>query len=192
MAEIVFDLNFKFCQKYVPDLKMRAQMEGAGRSGSQNIGEGSKTSGTSKQSELRLVQVARASLEELKLDYEAYLRQRDLKQWSKDDSKSLAVRRLAYQPNKSYKTYLSNMNNDAIAANCLLCVINQACYLLDKQLQSLEKELKQKGDFKNRLKEYKKDLIMGKDDNFDEFLASQGMRRLENGQVVKINEKETI
>lgn len=103
MAQIAYDLNFQFCQKFVPSHKMRDQMEGAGRGGVQNIGEGSRTSGTSKQSELRLINVARASLDELKLDYEAYLRQRGLTQWPKEDGRALAVRKLAYTPNRTIR-----------------------------------------------------------------------------------------
>jgi len=190
MAQIAYDLNFQFCQKYVPDLKQRGQMEGAGRGGTQNIGEGSQTSGTSKQSELRLVDVARSSLEELKLDYEAYLRQRGLRQWHKDDERALAIRKLAYLTNKSYKTYMAYLSTAESAANCILCVIYQANYLLDQQLRALGKEFAEKGDFKDRLKNHKKNLIMGGDDNYDEFLKSHGMRRLENGQVVNIDDKE--
>src|SRR3989344_5309908 len=89
MSEIVFDLTFEFCNRYIRSLKQREQMEGAARGGKQNIAEGSSTSGTSKQSELRLVNVARASLEELKLDYAAFLRQRNLPVWDKNDSRVL-------------------------------------------------------------------------------------------------------
>ena len=141
MAQIAYDLNFQFCEKYVPSHKMRDQMEGAGRGGAQNIGEGSRTSGTSKQSELRLVNVARASLDELKLDYEAFLRQRNLPMWDKNDSRILVIRKLAYEPNRTYKTYMTYMTGPESAANCVLCVINQANYLLDQQLRSLEKDL---------------------------------------------------
>lgn len=169
---------------------MRDQMEGAGRGGTQNIGEGSKTSGTSKQSELRLVQVARASLEELKLDYEAYLRQRNLKFWPKDDPQALAVRKLAYVPNKSYLTYVSYLNNETSAANCILCVINQANYLLDQQLKSLEKELAQNGDFKDRIKQEKIKQMLNPGPPFEEFLKEIGMKMLEDGRVASISEAE--
>ena len=192
MAQIAYDLNFQFCEKYVPSHKMRDQMEGAGRGGAQNIGEGSRTSGTSKQSELRLVNVARASLDELKLDYEAFLRQRNLPMWDKNDSRILVIRKLAYEPNRTYKTYMTYMTGPESAANCVLCVINQANYLLDQQLRSLEKDLMEKGDFRERYKEarneeFKKQWLGSKEDDLD-FLKSQGLRRLENGRVVDIND----
>jgi len=190
MAEIDFDLTMIFCQKYIKSFKLREQIEGAARSGKQNISEGSQTSGTSKQSEIRLIDVARASLEELLKDYEDFLRTNNLPKWLKDDPRVLAIRKLAYEPNKSCKTYMTYMSNPESAANCLITIINQTNYLLDRQLKGLEGELKRKGDFKDRLREHKKDLIMGRDDNYDEFLKLHGMKRLENGQVVDLDEKD--
>ncbi len=188
MSEIIFDLTFEFCNRYIKSLKLREQIEGAARSGKQNISEGSQTSGTSKQSELRLVDVARASLEELKNDYFDFLRSNSLNIWSKDDPRALEVRKLAYEPNRSYKTYMRYITQPEAAANCLICLINQANYLLDQQLRALEKELAQKGDYKDRLKEVRKREIGGLDDNYDDFLKQFGMKRLENGQVVKLDE----
>lgn len=190
MAQIAYDLNFQFCEKFVLSHKMRDQMEGAGRGGTQNIGEGSRTSGTSKQSELRLVNVARASLDELKLDYEAYLRQRNLSIWDKDDPRSIAIRKLAYESNRTYKSYMSYMSNAEIAANCILCVINQANFLLDKQMQVLNKNLVERGDFKDRYKQIRKQQMFDVSDDYDEFLKQFNLKKLENGQVVKINENE--
>jgi restriction system protein len=190
MAQIAYDLNFQFCQKYVPSLKMRDQMEGAGRGGTQNIGEGSQTSGTSKQGELRLVDVARASMEELKLDYKAFLRQRNLAIWDKDDARALAIRKLAYESNKSYKTYLSYFSEAQAAANCVLCVANQAAFLLDRQLLALEKDLREKGDFRERYKQQIKKQIFGSREDDDEFLKECGLRRLHNGRVVELDAPE--
>jgi four helix bundle protein len=73
-AELVFDLTFEFCRRFVKSFKMKEQMEGAARGGKQNISEGSLNSGTSKQTEIRLLNVARGSQEELKNDFEDYLR----------------------------------------------------------------------------------------------------------------------
>jgi restriction system protein len=81
----------------------------AARSGRQNIAEGSQASGTSKKFELKLVGVARASLEELLLDYEDFLRQRGLTLWRKDDSMARSIRQLAYEKNTSYQTYRTNI-----------------------------------------------------------------------------------
>jgi four helix bundle suffix protein len=177
MAQIAYDLNFQFCEAFVTSFKMRDQMEGAGRGGVQNIGEGSRTSGTSKQSEMRLVDVARASLDEMLLDYEAFLRQRGVPIWDKNDERVLEIRKLAYTANRTYKTYMTYLS----AANCILCVINQANYLLDQQLKSLQKDLISKGDFKDRYKEIRKEQILDQGPPFDEFLKEFGMKRLENG-----------
>src|SRR5574341_2469702 len=105
-TEIVYDATVKFCAKFI-DRRSRThdQMVQAARSGKQNIAEGSMASGTSKKTELKLVGVARASLEELLLDYQDFLRQRGLRLWSKDDREAQAVRKLAWQPNRSYTTY---------------------------------------------------------------------------------------
>ncbi len=209
MAEIVFDLTNEFVRLYVDTTyttnksntsyshnRQADQMLQAARSGSRNIGEGSRTSGTSKQSEIRLVNVARASLDELLDDYIAFLRQNKLNTWPKDDRRVVEIRKLAYQSNRSYMTYKSYLSNAESAANCLITIINQTNYLLDQQLKALEGELKAKGDFSDRIKNYKKDLITGNNYNYNynynynEFLKQQGFKRLENGQVVPLDQED--
>lgn len=96
IAQLAFDVTVRFCDRYIsPRSRTHDQMVQAARSGVQNIGEGSKASGTSKKMELKLTNVARASLEELMLDYEDFLRQRGLPLWPEDDPrrKSLVARR---------------------------------------------------------------------------------------------------
>jgi four helix bundle suffix protein len=183
---IIYDLTVEFCERYIKSFKLKDQIEGAARSGSQNIGEASKNSGTSKQSELRLMQVARASLEELKLDFEAFLRQNNLAVWEKGDARVVEVRRLAYIENRTNGTYGTYMTNAESAANCLLCLINQANFLLDNQLKFLSKDLVMKGDFKDRFKELRKQEILGKEKDYDEFLRELGMKRLQDGRVVEL------
>lgn len=87
LARLIYDITVRFCDCYI-DSKSRThdQMVQAARSGVQNIAEGSQASGTSKKSELKLTNVARASLEELRLDYEDFLRQRELPQWNPEHS----------------------------------------------------------------------------------------------------------
>ncbi len=191
-AEIIFDLTFEFVQRFVKSLKWKEQMEGAARGGKQNIAEGSKTSGTSKQSELRLVDVARASLEELLNDYKDFLRVNNLLIWDKNDKRILAIRKLAYAPNRSCKSYMTYMSNSESFANCLICLIHQTNYLLDQQLRVLEKDLALKGDFKDRQRAIKKSAMLNDGPSFEEFIKSFGLKRLENGQVVKINDEDKI
>src|SRR5437763_1447744 len=86
-AEIVFDLTFRFCQRFLAKGDRTIdQMVQAARSGKQNIVEGSQASGTSKEMELKLTNVARASLEELLVDYQDFLRVRNLRSWEKDSN----------------------------------------------------------------------------------------------------------
>ena len=131
-------------------------MEQAARSGVQNIAEGSQASGTSKKTELKLTNVARASLEELLLDYEDFLRQRQLRCWDKNSQSVHVVRSLSYKENKTYMTYMTYMTNSEDAANCAICLIHQANYLLDKQLSRLEKDFSEKGGFTERLYAWRK------------------------------------
>src|ERR1051325_2726708 len=103
VAQTVYDATLIFCDRFV-DRKSRThdQMVQAARSGRQNIAEGSLASGTSKKTELKLVGVARASLEELLLDYEDFLRQRGFALWERNDPKAREIRGLAYQQNRTY------------------------------------------------------------------------------------------
>lgn len=190
MASIIYDLTVEFCRKYIQAHKLKDQLEGAARAGKQNISEGSQTSGTSKQSELRLVDVARASQQELLEDYEDFLRQNNLVIWGKEDSRAIEIRKLAYVENKSHETYKSYMSQAETAANCLICLINQVKYLLDQQLRSLEKDLSFNGDFQERYKQVKKERIVGLNNDDTELFAQHGLKRLENGMFVNIDDKE--
>ena len=93
----IYDLTVEFCSRFVKDWRMRDQMIQAARSGRQNIAEGCQASGTSKKTELKLVNVVRASLEKLLIDYGDFLRQRGLAQWNKSHPSALAVRAIVYR-----------------------------------------------------------------------------------------------
>ena len=150
-ATIVYDLTVEFCQMYIKDHRMRDQMIQAARSGRQNIAEGSQASGTSKKTEMHLVNVARASLEELLLDYKDYLRQRKLLLWDKGQPEALAVRALGYRTYRSYMTYTSYMEPPESAANTLICLICQTTYLLDRLLNALQADFLQNGGFSEKM-----------------------------------------
>ena len=153
-AEIVYDGTAAFCKRFVPARsRTRDQMVQAARSGKQNIAEASMGSGTSRKMELKLVGVARASLEELLQDYEDFLRQRSLPLWGKEHEQARAVRQLAHRPNKSYGTYSSYIEDSPpdVAANTMICLIHQANYLLDQQLRRLEQRFLSEGGFTERL-----------------------------------------
>ena len=153
-SQIVYDATVRFCDRFI-DRKSRThdQMVQAARSGRQNIAEGSQASGTSRKFELKLVAVARASLEELLLDYEDFLRQRGLALWGKNHPTAQVVRRLAYEKNRTYLTYRSYIEDSSpeVAANTLVCLIHQTNYLLDQQLRQLEQAFLKEGGFTERL-----------------------------------------
>ena len=160
MAEIVYDGTVKFCSRFInPRSRTTDQMMQAARSGKQNIAEGSMASGTSKKTELKLVSVARASLEELLLDYQDYLRQNGLPLWVKDDPKAQEVRKLGSQSNRSYMSYKRYIEEQTgeIAANTLVCIIHKTNYLLDQQLRQLEQQFLHEGGFTERLYKARKE-----------------------------------
>jgi len=154
-AQLAYDLTVVFCNRFI-DKRSRThdQMVQAARSGVQNIAEGSMASATSKKTELKLTSVARASLEELLLDYEDFLRQRGLRLWDKNSPEALAVRK-AFSSDRSDKSDLSDKGfstaTPEVAANTLICLINQASYLLGRQLQKLEEQFLTEGGFTERL-----------------------------------------
>lgn len=164
-AQGVYDGTVIFCNKFI-EKKSRThdQMVQAARSGVQNIAEGSLASATSKKTELKLTSVARASLGELLLDYEDYLRQRKLRQWGKDDPEALEVRN-KFRSDKSDPSHPSNQSNPSdpsdlysfsdlpaeILANTLICLINQTSYLLWQQMKTLEKDFLNHGGFTERM-----------------------------------------
>jgi four helix bundle suffix protein len=153
-AEIVYDATVAFCDRFI-DKRLRTydQMVQAARSGKQNIAEGSMASGTSKKTELKLIGVARASLEELLLDYQDFLRQKGLQLWEKEHPSSQEIRKLAWEKNRSYMTYRTYIEASLpeTAANTLISLIHQANYLLDQQLRQLEKQFLEEGGFTERL-----------------------------------------
>ena len=154
MAEIVFDGTAAFCDRFI-DRRSRThdQMVQAARSGKQNIAEGSMASGTSKKMELKLIGVARASLEELLVDFQDFLRQKGLTLWGKDHPQAQVIRKLAWARDRSYMTYKSfiEASPPEVAANAAICLIHQTNYLLDQQLRALEKEFLKEGGFTERL-----------------------------------------
>ena len=143
-AEIVYDFTVEFCKLYI-DYKSRTrdQMVQAARSGKQNIAEGYLQK--SIEGKLKLIGVARGSMEELLNDYQDFLRQKQLPTWSKDSSQSQTVRKLVY---KDYKSYISTPES---AANAMVCLINQTNQLLDQKLRWLEDEFVKEGGFRENL-----------------------------------------
>lgn len=169
VAEAVYDATVVFCRRFhAEDRRMSDQMVQAARSGVRNISEGSGLAATSRKSELKLTNVARASLsDELLRDYESFLRQRGLRVWPKDSREARAMRaRLAQdrapnpppaKPGVVRLTGLFGLSEfvekaePELAANAMLCAVNQAAYLLKRQVQSQGLEFLEKGGFTEKL-----------------------------------------
>src|SRR5580693_3419782 len=127
-AEIIYDATMYFTKRFFKKYDRTVdQMVQAARSGKQNIVEASTASGTSKEAEIKLTNVARASLEELLEDYRDYLRVRQMKTWDKNSREALFVRKLGAKDNmsyESYRTYFETRSADVVA-NILICLIHQ-------------------------------------------------------------------
>ena len=162
-ATLIYDATYWFCEKYCDKYsRMIDQMVQAARSGRQNIAEGSRAAATSSQTELRLVNVARASLEELLLDYEDFLRHRRQPLWGKDDPEAQAVRRVAGDHHSDWSDLIDQKraalyaewlehDDPFVRANALICLIHQTNYLLDQQIAALEKQFVEQGGYSEQL-----------------------------------------
>jgi len=172
VAELVYDVTVRFCDRYI-DRRSRThdQMVQAARSGVQNIAEGSMASGTSKKMELKLTNVARASLEELRRDYEDFLRQRGFDIWQLKDPRRADL--IARRPKTADEVALwvkelhqkqaggpdgpnrpstgSILSISSLAANAALTLVVVACSLLDRQVAAQAAAFEKEGGFTERL-----------------------------------------
>jgi restriction system protein len=161
-SEIIHDLTVDFCNQFLGGREFqrtREQMVQAARSGKQNIVEGVEDGRTSKKLEIKLLGVARASLEELTSDYEDFLRQRKFSIWAKSDPKVLRLKHYCYRI-----SHLSNLNDlgnlkekaklpakSIVAANLLLTLCHLTSFLLTKQITKAESDFVEKGGFTENL-----------------------------------------
>jgi four helix bundle suffix protein len=153
-AEVIYDFTYRFCKKFFARGDRTVdQMVQAARSGKQNIVEGSKASVTSTESELKLTNVARASMEELLNDYEDFLRNLDKIPWDKESREALYVRRLGNDPEETFESYRKFFEDrpPETLANIAICLIHQGNYLLDQQIRRLEKDFLEKGGLRERM-----------------------------------------
>lgn len=153
-AEIVYDATVRFSERFIDKYsRTRDQMIQAARSGKQNIIEGSMASGTSKETEIKLTNVARASLEELLADYQDFLRVARLNLWDKNHPLAQRVRKIGFDPSASYAAYSDNIETASpeIAANTVICLIHQTNYLLDQQIRRLELAFIKEGGLRERM-----------------------------------------
>jgi four helix bundle suffix protein len=153
-ARIVYDGTVRFCARFLKSTDRTCdQMIQAARSGKQNIIEGSQASGTSKETEIKLTNVARASLEELLEDYRDFMRLRSIAEWPPGHSYARKLRQLNRQPNADYETFRKGIEHadPAIAANVMIGLIKLTSYLLDRQLRQLEAAFVEEGGLRERM-----------------------------------------
>ncbi len=153
-AEIIYDGTIYFTKRFFHKYDRTVeQMVQAARSGKQNIVEASMASATSKETEIKLTNVARASLEELLIDYEDFLRTNKLPKWDKEHRLTVRFRELNRTPNANYQTYIRAIENTEpeICANSMICLINIVTYLLKQQIKTLEQAFINEGGLRERM-----------------------------------------
>lgn len=160
-TEIIYDATLYFTQRFFSKRDRTVdQMVQAARSGKQNIAEASMASGTSKETEIKLTNVARASLEELLIDYRDFLRTNNLDEWESNHPFTLRLRELNRNRNASYDTFRKGIENPdpAICANVIIGLIKVATYLLSQQIAKLEADFLIKGGLRERMSNARRDV----------------------------------
>lgn len=152
-AECIYDVTFFFAHKFLEKGDRTVdQMVQAARSGKQNIAEGSAASTTSRETELKLMNVAKASLQELLIDYEDYLRVRGLEQWQSTDSRYIRSRKVAAKHNDSaYYREAVAVRSDETVANIAITLIHQADAMLLKLIEVLKRQFVQQGGIREEM-----------------------------------------
>lgn len=153
-AEIVYDATVYFCNRFLEKRdRTRDQMIQSARSGKQNIIEGSMASATSKETEIKLTNVARSCLEELLADYRDFLRTRSLDEWPRDHPYTRRLRRLNRTPGANYETFRKGIEHPdpAICVNVIIGLIKVTNYLLDQQIRRLERDFLKEGGLRERM-----------------------------------------
>ncbi len=153
-ALVVYDATLQFCNRFI-DKRSRThdQMVQAARSGKQNILEGSEASGTSKETEIKLTGVAKASLKELLEDYRDFMRNHGIQEWTPDHPYARRLRQLNRTPGADYSTFKKGVEHPdpAVCANVIAGLIKVTGYLLDQQLRRLEQDFLREGGLRERM-----------------------------------------
>lgn len=153
-ALVIYDATLYFCDRFFRhDRRQTDQMVQAARSGKQNIVEGSLAAATSKQTEIHLTNVAKASLGELQEDYEDFLRDKKLPAWDKEHPSALRLTGRSRQAEEVYATYGAEIEHASpeISANTIRHLIIQAVFLRERQIQRLEQDFLQSGGIRERM-----------------------------------------
>lgn len=152
-AECIYDITYHFAHRFLEKGgRTTDQMVQAARSGKQNIAEGCAASSTSKETELKLVNVAKASMQELLADYEDYLRVRGMEQWQPDDARFRQARDFCRRHNDSgcYREAVKERGDETIA-NIAIIMLRQLDYLLFRQIESLKRRFVEQGGIREEM-----------------------------------------
>lgn len=196
-ATVIYDLTYHFCQKYLKKGDRTIdQMIQAARSGKQNIAEGVAASSTNSETEIKLINVAKASLKELLTDFEDYLRTRGLRQWDPKGKEVTWLRGFARDnPDPAPYLAIAESRSDEAVANMAIALLKQEDYLLFRQLAALEEQYQESGDIKTRMKPIAKKAAEKNRDAAMREAASYGRKcpdcggRLDNGTTYDSNQK---
>jgi len=153
VSEIIYDITYIFAQRFLSRGDRTVdQMIQAARSGKQNIAEGSSAAMTSKETEIKLTNVAKASLQELLLDYEDYLRVRDLKIWDKCEEKAIKTRQICQCNNDSaFYREAVKIRSDETVANIAIILIHQADVLLQRLIDRQKRDFLSQGGIREQM-----------------------------------------
>ena len=153
VTEALYDLTYSFCHRFLSyGDRTIDQMVQAARSGKQNIAEGNQAAATSSETEIKLTNVAKASLEELLVDYEDYLRTRKLPQWDGNHPRFASMREYARSKEflTDYETHISNMTNEEMA-NLGITLCHQAIYMLQHLIETQQERFTTQGGIRERM-----------------------------------------
>lgn len=152
-AECIYDITFHFAHRFLEKGDRTIdQMVQAARSGKQNIAEGCSAAATSREMEIKLTNVAKASMQELLMDFEDYLRVRNLCQWTSTDPRFVSTRELCRKHSDSaYFRQAIPERSDETIANIAIIIINQLDYLLFRQIESLKRDFLEKGGIREEM-----------------------------------------
>lgn len=153
ISQYIQDLTVVFVRRFIPrGSRTTDQMEQAARSGKQNIAEGSAASSTSKETEIKLTNVAKASLEELLLDYEDFLRQHNLRLWESDNPRQIKLKRYILSERfKQNPVELAEKFDAEEYCNLCITLIHQCTFLLERQLAAQQRQFQQQGGIKEAM-----------------------------------------
>ena len=184
VSKIIYDITFIFTRRFLSaNDRTRDQMVQAARSGKQNIVEGSKAATTSMETQIKLTNVAKASLQELLEDYEDYLRVRDLSLWDKESEKALQTRRFcASHLDDAYYREAVKVRTDETVANIAIILIHQADVLLEGLIKRQQRDFLAQGGIREQMSQARRHWRSGQASVSEQSPSSQSSQSTQSSQ----------